>query len=343
MYTVSVDIHSASFTMAVFNEKKNLCRTFTCSTTVENLIEQVSEIPNPKTVVVEECHLAQLVKEVLEEHVDKVVVADPVQNRWIAEAEFVNDKKSAIKLGKLYLNDDIREVFHPDADGASIRSEFLHYRDLDGHLTRSKNKLKATFKQGGVKHPSDWGEIFTRKKQLLGQLGERPHLQFRARHFYEMVSSFGHMKQQTYTKLLKRAKKEPVFKLLNGIPGIGALSAIGYMAIIITPHRFSRRNKLWRYAGLGNQYHVSDERVYRNRASRSGNREMKWLIRQQFNAGVLITKKQNRFKGKYARLLQEGHSKKEARREVQRSMLSVVLAVWKKGEPYQDKHVSRRG
>lgn len=342
MHSISIDIHSATFTMAVHNPRGGLCRVVTRNPTIENLIADVSAVPSPKQLVVEECHLSQLVKDTLEVYVDRLVIADPVQNRWIARAEFVDDKSSAIKLGKLLMSGDLKEIYHPDSQGAEVRSLFLHYRDLDGQVTRSKNKLKAAFRQAGKPLTMGWTEILSGRGELLDRLKGHPHLQVRARDWFELFERFGAKKQQTHTKLLKRVRKEPAYALLKGIPGIGPVVASGYIALIVTPHRFSRRNKLWRYCGLANQRQLSDDRVYMNRASRSGNRDMKWLVREQFMGGVLRAKKSNRFKREYERLLAQGLSQREARREVQRGMVSVVRAVWMKGEPYQDKHVSKR-
>ena len=293
-------------------------------------------------MVVEECHLSQLVKDTLEIYVDRLVIADPVQNRWIARAEFVDDKSSAIKLGKLLMSGDIKEIYHPDSQGAEVRSLFLHYRDPDGQVTRSKNKLKAAFRQAGKPLTMSWAEISSQRTELLDRLEKHPHLQVRAKDWFDLLERFGAKKQQAHSKLVRRVRKAPTYARLKGIPGIGPVVASGCMALVVTPHRFSRRNKLWRYCGLANQRQLSDDRVYLNRASRSGNRDMKWLVREQFMGGVLRAKKSNRFKREYERLLTQGLSQREARREVQRGMVSVVRAVWMKGEPYQDKHVSRR-
>ena len=47
-------------------------------------------------------------------------------------------------------------------------------------------------------------------------------------------------KQQAYEKMVKPAKKSPAFELLQTAPGIGPIIATGYIALIDTPHRFSR-------------------------------------------------------------------------------------------------------
>jgi len=59
----------------------------------QNLINAVATVPGPKTLVVEESHLAQWVNRTLEPYVDKLVICDPQRNAWIAKDEF-DDQQS---------------------------------------------------------------------------------------------------------------------------------------------------------------------------------------------------------------------------------------------------------
>jgi transposase len=145
------------------------------------------------------------------------------------------------------------------------------------------------------------------------------------------------LKEETLEAMLKKVKKMRAFELLDEIPGAGPVIAIGYIAMIITPERFSRKNKLWRYACLGNTRHESDDVVYKDRPSSSGNRVLKWVVVQHYQGAVERSKKLNRFKRRHQELLARGLSWKAARRHVCRNILSVVRAVWMKEEPYRDK------
>jgi transposase len=136
--------------------------------------------------------------------------------------------------------------------------------------------------------------------------------------------------------MVARAKRVAAFDRLSQMPGVGEVVATGYVAILVTPHRFPRKNKLWRYACLGNQVHRSDQVVYKHRPSRSGNRVLKWVVIQHFQGGVQRAKRSNRFQRQYQALLARGLSKRVARRVVCRTLLSVVRAVWMTGEPYRE-------
>jgi len=336
MNTIGLDAHSASFTVAVMNPKGKLSLCLRRHTSEEQLIDVVSTIKGPKQLVVEESHLAQWVKMALEPYVDRLIICDPRHNRWIAQADFANDRTSAIKLAELCRGGYIKEIFHPDDTGASLRALFLHYYDLNHQITRFKLKLKATFRRVGIRTPGSAIYQGCNRKEYLGQLESYPYLMHQAKHMFSLVDSFGRMKSETHKLMLKKAKKRPAYDLVFGIPGAGPIISMGYLSMIVTPHRFSKKNKLWRYAGLGNTYHESDGMVYKKGPSKSGNRILKWVVTQHFQAAVDRSKKLNRFKEQNRALIARGLTRRQARRHVCRSIVSVVRAVWMKGEPYRE-------
>jgi len=340
MNIIGLDAHSASFTVAILNHKGKLKLCLRRRTSEENLIEVVSKVDGPKELVVEESHLAQWIKMALEPYVDKLIICDPRHNRWIAKEDFANDRTSAIKLAQLQRGGFIKEIYHPDDAGAQLRALFLHYYDLTHQLTRFKCKLKATFRQVGIRvvgqsiyHPDSWGDY-------LEHLEPYPHFHHQASNDFRLIDCLERMRDRTCKAMLKRTKKLAAYDVLISIPGVGPVIACGYLAMIVTPHRFSRKNKLWRYACLGNTYHESDDVVYKNRPSKSGNRVLKWLVTQHFQAAVERSKRRNRFKRYHEKLVMRGLSKKEARRHVCRSIISVVRAIWIKGEAYREDALS---
>jgi len=321
--------------MAVLNHEGKLSCCLTRPTSAENLIDMVGEVRSPKQLVVEESHMAQWVKMTLEPYVDNLIVCDPRQNRWIAKEDFATDRTSAIKLVELLLGGYIKEVYHPIDAGAELRTLFLHYYDLNHQIARFKNKLKATYRQVGIPVAGQSIYFPAERMGMLEELKPYPHLLHQAGHFFPLVDTLETMKDETYQAMLKRVKKLPAYDLLLGIPSAGPVVSMGYLAMIVTPHRFSRKNKLWRYARLGNTYHESDGIVYKKRQSKSGNRVLKWVVIQHFQGAVNRSKRPNRFKRQHQKLIARGLTRKEARRHVCRSLLSVVRAVWMKEEKYR--------
>ena len=121
-----------------------------------------------------------------------------------------------------------------------------------------------------------------------------------------------HMSRPDTLEFLKTARRHEAFGILRTAPGVGDLLASAYIAIIGTPYRFSHRNKLWRYASLGNIYHESDDKVYKDGTSRTGNRQLKWVTSQQMQACVFRARTANRFKKRYYQLIAEGKNSRTA-------------------------------
>jgi len=326
--------------MAVRDDQGKLLSCHRERTSEEHLIAHTGRVPSPKWLVVEESHLAQWIKMTLERYVDQLTVCDPRHNRLIAQADFVDDRVSAIALTELARLGSLKEVYHPDHGLAELRSVFLHYYDLNHQVTRFKNKLKATFRQVGV--PTPGGTVYEAEahETWLSRLKPHTHLVPQARHCFELLDQLSAMKQQTYRDLVRRARPWPAFEWLMSMPGVAEVLASGYLAMIVTPHRFSNRSKLWRYGGLGFKRHLSDDRVYKKGASRSGHRALKWVVRQHFHAAVQRTQTPNRFRRQHDALLGRGLSETDARRMVCRSLLSTVRALWMKGESYRESPLS---
>lgn len=335
MFVIPLDMHSRSFTHTAFDLNGRMVKPLASArTSEENLRKEVAKVKGSKIVVVEECELSQWVKDVLEDLVDKVVIRDPKRNRWIAEDEYNDDKTSTVKLARLYLGGFIKEVRHPDAAGAALRALFVHYVDMSQQQTRIKNKLKSCFRRIGidVSGPAIYAD--GAEGIWLTKLNNYSHLKLRARHYYEALRVFQRGRQETLAQLKKCKRPKEIYQLLLTIPGVGPVVALGYLALIGSPWRFSKRTALFRYATLGNCYRESDQRVYKKKPMRCGNRALKWVVFRQFK-GVMQRKGECRFKRMYERLRRRGLDHKKARRQVCRRLLATVRAVWKKGEAYR--------
>ena len=84
MNYLGLDIHSAHFSLAHMKANGKLCRLYDRSTSAKELINVVTAVRGPKILAVEECHLAQWVKQTLEPYVDQLVICNPKHNKWIA-------------------------------------------------------------------------------------------------------------------------------------------------------------------------------------------------------------------------------------------------------------------
>jgi hypothetical protein len=87
---------------------------------------------------------------VLQPCADQVVVADPLDNHWIAGDEKSNDETAARKLAQLLRAGLIHPVHHSGEQRQLFKELVLAYQDTTGELVRLRNKLKAKFRQHGL-------------------------------------------------------------------------------------------------------------------------------------------------------------------------------------------------
>ena len=334
-YYLGLDVHSASFTLAGLTEEGKMIRCQSLPTSAHNLIEVVTAYKGTRSLVVEECHLAQWVKRTLESYCDKFVVCDPKHNKWIWKAEYADDKIDAVKLAKLLRAGFIKSIPHPEEKSADRRSLFLHYYDLTHEKVRIKLKLKAEFRSLAI--PATGASVYQKnhRSKWLDKLKEDNSACFQAEQYYTLMDQLETLQQNGRQRLLKEIQEDKAYSLLRSFPGIGPIVAAGYIAIVDTPDRFSRKNKLWSYAGFGVRRLESDGKVYQNTNSTQGNRVLKWLVSENFR-GAMRTLKKNKFQRRFELLQTKGLNKKQSRRAVCRDILSSVRAAWIKNEAYKD-------
>src|SRR3954452_17675651 len=79
----------------------------------------------------------------LERHVGRVVVSNPMKTRAIAEAKVKTDKVDAQVLAQLLAADYLPAVWRPDPATAALRRQVLRRAHVVRHRTRLKNQVHA--------------------------------------------------------------------------------------------------------------------------------------------------------------------------------------------------------
>jgi len=242
MIYIGIDLHARHFSMAVLNQDDNIVFEETLLTSCQNLKAAIGAFRETKSVVFEESTLAAWAYRVLQPCAEKVVVADPLHNHWIAGDEKVNDIAAARKLAQLLRAGLIHPVHHSTQQRQLFKELVLSYHDTSSELVRFKNKLKAKFRQHGVAciGSSVYG---SGREEWLGRLpagGARLQVQMLA----ESMDHFSEQKSRLRQQISRHARKFPVIAAFEHIPGIGLIRAATFFTIIDTPHRFDNKRKV---------------------------------------------------------------------------------------------------
>jgi hypothetical protein len=176
------------------------------------------------------------------------------------------------------------------------------------------------------------------------------------------------LREEARADLVSLAEADPAFQLLQTIPYVGDVRAAIFIGTIVTPARFRRRQQLWAYAGFGVSVRASGEHVFvdgtprraatnRTRGlNRNFCRPLKRVLRQ---IAVSVSAGEGPLRQLFDAACGRGLKRPVARSVVARKVASIVLAVWRSGQPFDstrfssscpeaasakiDSHATRRG
>lgn len=121
--------------------------------------------------------------------------------------------------------------------------------------------------------------------------------------------------------------------LLRSIPGIGKVSAVALVAFIGDINRFPTPEKLVAFIGLDSRVFQSGTSVQgKGYISKRGNKYLRHIL---FNAAFIARQHNPELERYHAQKLAEGKHYFSALCAVERKLVHLIYAVWKRGTPYQ--------
>lgn len=336
MNHIGADVHIKSISFAVVNETGDVRYREEIPTSERGIVEYVQKVWKPRVVVIEEGTLAQWIKEILEKRGERVVITDPKRNRWIGQAEHKTDALDAEKLARLHYGGYTKEIVHLTTERRWFKELVMYYHDQVRMRTRFKNKLKAKFRQNGIRCSGQTVYQEHNKERWLEQLPEIQNLHWQVEGYLQQLYAIDHHIQQTLMRMKQAAKVYPEVMLIRKIPGFNWITACTVSAVVGNVHRFANKKKLWLYAGLGMMKRESGGTVYEKHLTQDYNRTLKYVFK--IAAKGAIRAKDNPFRQQYLRLtMEQGILPHRAELTISRSLAATVYGVWKKQRAYDPK------
>ena len=186
----------------------------------------------------------------LKPHVAKVLIANPLQVRLIAEARVKTDKIDAAILAQLYASGFLPQVWMPDDRTLSLRRQVARRSQIVRHRTRLKNEIHAVLAAHLIPQcPAS--DLFGHKgRAWLAQqplpMDERLAVEQRLRELDRLGDDLGAIDKLLCESVLQ----DEQLKRLLTITGVNCIVAIGLLAAIGDITRFASSAKLVSYFGL---------------------------------------------------------------------------------------------
>ena len=123
------------------------------------------------------------------------------------------------------------------------------------------------------------------------------------------------------------AQSNDAAQRLMGIPGIGAITVMNYMAEIDDPKRFKKSRAVGAYLGMTPRQYSSGESVYQGRVSKCGSSEMRCLLVEAATVLLTRSKKWSKLKA-WGLKIQRKHGFKKASMAVGRKLAVIMHKMW---------------
>src|SRR6185369_8471790 len=146
---IGLDVHQATTVAAVRDGQGKLVMECIVETKAATLLEFLHGLRGELHVTLEEGSWAAWLHDVLEPHVQRLVICDPRKNALLRQGN-QNDKIDARKLAELLRVGMLSPVYHGDNGLRTLRESARSYLTLTEDVTRVMNRIKAVYRSRGI-------------------------------------------------------------------------------------------------------------------------------------------------------------------------------------------------
>jgi len=248
-----------------------------------------------------------------------------------------NDRIDAKKIGRAQLNGLTKGIYIPSKQMEADR-KLLRYRTkvLRKSITRNKQRLKAYLVRLGLHKEIDNYDNSYWSKKLIQQIRDLEIEQTSDKFVLDdLLDKFDYLKEKLkkVNRQIVLMSRQPRYKELvenlRSIPGIGLLTAMAIVTEVWEMERFKSLDKLSSFVGIVPDTSSSDTKERVKGLTRRANTELRRLLIQ----ASWVASGRCKYLGS---IYQKNKKKKEQKAiiKVARKLLSIIRAVWNKGEKY---------
>lgn len=221
MNYIGCDCHISTLDCAVVNERGHETKKQRMNTGVKELMGFVKSVSKPRKIIIEEGTLANWLREICADYGEELIITDPKTNRWIGRANQKNDEIDATKLAHLARGGYIKEIHHPIGHRRRFRELVLSYHDTVKSQTRIKNKLKAKFRQNGIKCTGETVYSATYREEWRKKLPQDKLVQIMVEVLWQQLDQVQGVQEELFGHMCKQSRRYSEIKRFKQIPGIG--------------------------------------------------------------------------------------------------------------------------
>jgi transposase len=220
------------------------------------------------------------VARVLQEHVTRVVVSNPLVTKAIAQAKVKTDKVDACVLAQLLRCDFLPEVWHPDTNTQQMRELTGRRAALVRQRTALRNRIHSVLAMRLIDAPAS---LFCAEGQeWLGKL--LPVLDAQGQMLIQsdlrLLQALQQELEACSQQLVRHGWDDARVHLLVTLPGVDVTVAEALLAALGDIERFRTPEQAAAYVGLVPSTRQSADKCYHGPITKRGNNQARWMLIQ---------------------------------------------------------------
>jgi transposase len=231
-------------------------------------------------VVIESTTNAWYIYDLLEPLAEKVLVANPIKVKQIAQARVKTDIRDTLILARMLAANMIPDIWVPPVHVRNLRYLLSQRRHLMGMHTQTVNRMHSVAHRHHLSHPK--GKRFnekntawqqddelseTEKFQLELDMTTKKHLDEQAGKITQKLAQMSH--QKPWAESMLYLMQLPGFGIITGMTIIGAIGEIT---------RFESFKKLSSYSGLTPGLEQSGVKNRGKGITKEGRKDLRWAM-----------------------------------------------------------------
>jgi transposase len=283
-------------------------------------------------IVVEASGKAFWMADRLKELGHEVVVVDPGRTKAIGAARIKHDKLDARILAELCQTGLLAAVDVPTLEQRMARLPFTSRDTLVRTRAQMMNTVQSILDGEGVELPTVWKGSFSEVIRSVAPRMPSPMVPIVERLLHG-IEDLSKLIDECDQEIEVVAESDPDIKLLRTVPGVGPLTAAGFVHIIRDPSRFKSSRLVAAYLGLVPSLYASGQTFIKGGITKHGNAHLRWLLHIAATA-LLRTVRDTALK-RWASGLAARIGRKKAKSAIARKLATVLWAVWRRRVPFQ--------
>lgn len=284
-------------------------------------------------MVIESTTNAWHVYDLLKPLVERVVVANPIKVKQIAQARVKTDIRDTLILARLLAANLVPEVWVPPVYVREMRQLLSQRRQLVETHTQIVNRMHSTAHRHHLKH--ERGQRFNekttgwQKDKTLSAL-EQFQLELEMENLSYIEKQIERISKMVRKTCHQKPWAESMVYVMQ-LPGFGVITAMTVLAAIGEIQRFESPKQLASYSGLAPGVEQSGTKNRGKGITKEGRRELRWAL---VEAAQMAVKSDPLLKMKFEALQKRMH-RNQAIVAIAHRLLKLVWYVLTRRQPYR--------